>query len=334
MYVVSSYALAIIFTFVTMLCWGSWANTQKLASKSWRFELFYWDFVIGTLIFSTIFAFTLGSTGEVGRSFLVDINQADYGNIGKAFLAGIIFNLANILLVAAIAIAGMSVAFPVGIGIALILGVILNYIGAPQGNSIFLFTGVGFVALAIIFDAIAYGNHSKKTKKVTTKGIAISIAAGVLMSFFYRFVADSMAIDFVNPEAGKLTPYTAVFIFTCGVFVSNFLFNTIFMKKPVAGNPVSYKDYFEGKFATHLTGILGGAIWCLGMSLSIIAAGKAGYAISYGLGQGATLIGALWGVFIWKEFKHASKKTNSFLFFMFLFFLLGIGLIIAAGNEE
>lgn len=333
MYIVSSYALAILFTFVTMLCWGSWANTQKLASKSWRFELFYWDFVIGTLVLSTLFAFTLGSTGEVGRSFLADMNQADYGNIGKAILGGIVFNLANILLVAAIAIAGMSVAFPVGIGIALILGVIVNYLGAPQGNSILLFAGVGFVALAIILDAMAYGNHSKSTKKVTTKGIVISIIAGVLMSFFYRFVADSMTVDFVSPEVGKLTPYTAVFFFTCGVFASNFLFNTILMKKPIEGIPLSYKDYFSGRFSTHLTGILGGIIWCIGMSLSIIAAGKAGYAISYGLGQGATLVGALWGVFIWKEFKNPTKKTRVLLSFMFIFFLIGIGLIIAAGNE-
>jgi len=113
-----------------MLCWGSWGNTQKLAGKTWRYELFYWDYVIGVLLFSLINAFTLGSIGSAGRSFIPDLMQADISNIGSAFLGGVIFNLANILLSAAIAIAGMSVAFPVGIGLALVLGVIINYIGS------------------------------------------------------------------------------------------------------------------------------------------------------------------------------------------------------------
>lgn len=332
MYIIENYGIAVLFCMITMLCWGSWANTQKLASKSWRFELFYWDYVIGTLILATLFAFTLGSTGDAGRSFLADVNQAEGENILKAIIGGVVFNLANILLVAAIAIAGMSVAFPVGIGIALILGVIINYMGAPQGNPFLLFTGVFLVAVAIILDALAYRKHSNSTKRITSKGIGISIVAGILMSFFYRFVADSMAIDFVNPEVGKLTPYTAVFFFTCGIFVSNFIFNTVLMRKPIEGKPVTYKDYFSGNFSTHLTGILGGVVWCLGMAFSIIAAGKAGYAISYGLGQGATLIGALWGVFIWKEFKNPTKQTQMLLFLMFTFFILGLGLIIAAGN--
>ncbi|MCM5663894.1 GRP family sugar transporter [Galbibacter mesophilus] len=332
MYIVPTYQIAVIFTIITMLCWGSWANTQKLASKNWRFELFYWDYVIGIVILSLLFAFTLGSNGEAGRSFLMDVQQADSSNLLKALLGGVIFNLANILLVAAIAIAGMSVAFPVGIGIALILGVVVNYLGAPQGDPALLFGGVFLVGVAIVLDAMAYKNHSDGSKKVTSKGILLSIIAGILMSLFYRFVADSMAGDFVNPETGKLTPYTAVVFFSIGILISNFLFNTILMKKPIEGAPVSYKDYFSGNLKTHSTGILGGIIWCVGMSLSIIAAGKAGYAISYGLGQGATLVGALWGVFIWKEFKNPTKKTTGLLSLMFLFFLLGLGLIIKAGE--
>jgi len=331
MFIVSSYWLAVVFTVITMLCWGSWANTQKLAARNWRFELFYWDYVIGVLALALIFAFTLGSTGEEGRSFLVDIQQAEMANIGSALLGGVVFNAANILLVAAIALAGMSVAFPVGIGIALIMGVIVNYIGAPQGNATLLFAGVGFVAAAILIDAIAYGKM-ETDKKATSKGIVISVIAGVLMALFYRFVAASMSNDFSAPEAGKMTGYSAVVVFAFGIFLSNFIFNTVFMKKPVEGEAVTYKQYFAGDFKTHLMGVLGGVIWCVGMSFSIIAAGKAGYAISYGLGQGATLVAALWGVFIWKEFKGASKQVNGLLALMFIFFLVGIGLIIAAGS--
>lgn len=332
MFILSSYALAVVFTVITMLCWGSWANTQKLAAKNWRFELFYWDYVIGVLVLSLLFAFTLGSVGDQGRSFLVDLQQADMSSISSALIGGVIFNAANILLVAAIAIAGMSVAFPVGIGIALILGVVVNYIGAPQGDAVLLFTGVGFIAVAIVVDAIAYSKLSESKEKVSTKGIVISVVAGVLMALFYRFVASSMSADFVTPVAGKLTNYTACVIFAVGILLSNFIFNTIFMKKPVEGEPVTYRQYFAGNFKTHLTGILGGIIWCVGMSFSIIAAGKAGYAISYGLGQGATLVAALWGVFIWKEFKGASKTVNILLGVMFACFVIGIALIIRAGT--
>ena len=332
MFILSSYGAAVVFTVITMLCWGSWANTQKLAEKSWRFELFYWDYVVGVVALALIFAFTLGSFGEGGRGFLADIQQADMANVGSALLGGIVFNAANILLVAAIAIAGMSVAFPVGIGIALIVGVVVNYVGAPKGDALLLFCGVGFIAAAIILDAIAYGKLSESKQKVSTKGIVISVIAGVLMGLFHRFVAASMSEDFVHPAVGKLTSYSACVIFSLGMLLSNFVFNTIFMKKPVEGEPVTYGAYFEGSAKTHLTGVFGGMIWCAGMSLSMIAAGKAGYAISYGLGQGATLVAALWGVFVWKEFKGASKGTSALLALMFFCFLAGIVLIIAAGK--
>ena len=332
MYIVDTYSVAVIMTVITMLCWGSWANTQKLAARSWRFELFYWDYVLGILLFSLILGFTLGSTGEQGMGFIENLKQANWSSLSGALVGGIIFNLANILVAAAIAIAGMSVAFPVGIGIALVLGVIVNYIAKPQGNAMLLFFGVALITIAIILDAIAYRKKAAQTQKVPTKGIVLSVVGGVLMALFYRFVAGSMATNFEQPEAGLLTPYSAVFIFSLGILISNFLFNTILMKRPFEGAPVSYDQYFKGAFKEHLTGVLGGMIWCIGMSLSIIAAGKAGFAISYGLGQGATLIAALWGVFIWKEFKNSSKIVNILLALMFILFVAGLGSIIVAGS--
>jgi len=333
MFIVNSYSFAIFLCFVTMLCWGSWGNTQKLAGKTWRYELFYWDYVIGVVLIALAFAFTLGSFGENGRSFITDLKQADFSNIGSALLGGVIFNASNILLSAAIAIAGMSVAFPVGVGLALVLGVIVNYFGSQKGDPVFLFLGVALVTLAIILNAIAYKKASAGNQKVTSKGIFIAIFAGVLMSLFYRFVAASMDLDnFTMPASGKMTPYTAMVIFSLGVFVSNFLFNTILMKKPINGEPVSYATYFKGKFKVHMVGVLGGIIWGIGNSLNLIAAGKAGAAISYGLGQGATLVAALWGVFIWKEFKNAPKSTFSLIAFMFVLFILGIISIIYAGK--
>jgi glucose uptake protein len=333
MFIVESYGVAVFFCIITMLCWGSWANTQKLAEKTWRFELFYWDYVIGIVLFSVLSALTLGSTGDKGRSFMDDLQQADSANIGSAFLGGIIFNAANILFSAAIALAGMAVAFPIAIGLALVLGVIVNYAAAQKGDPTYLFLGVSLVMIAIIINAIAYRRISNANQKVSGKGIIISLIAGVLMSFFYRFIAASMDLEnFEQPAMGKMTPYTAVFIFSIGILASNFLFNTILMKRPFEGAPVSYTDYFQGKFKTHMVGVLGGLIWGLGNSFNLIAAGKAGAAISYGLGQGATLIAALWGVFIWKEFKQSPAGTDGYVTAMFLFFITGLGLIIYAGS--
>jgi glucose uptake protein len=331
MFIIQSYLVAILFCVITMICWGSWANTQKLAGKSWRFELFYWDYVLGIVLLSLLFGFTLGSTGDSGRSFLVDLRQANLQNYLMALTGGVIFNLANILIVAAIAIAGMAVAFPVGIGLALVLGVIVNYISEQKGDPLLLFLGVALVTSAIVVDALAYKKLSASEQKKPTKGILFALLGGLLMSFFYFFVQRSMSLDFSSPAAGKFTPYSAVFVFSLGILVSNFLFNTVIMKKPVEGKPVNYKQYFAGKPSIHLVGILGGIIWCIGMSFSIIAAEQAGPAISYGLGQGATMVAAFWGVVIWKEFKAAPKGTSFYLYAMFFLFMAGLGLIIYAG---
>ena len=330
MIIIDSYLTAVMMCVVTMFCWGSWANTQKLATKEWKFQLFYWDYAIGVFIFSLILAFTLGSSGEQGMGFIDNIAQAAPKTIMLALLGGIIFNLSNILLVGAIDIAGMAVAFPIGVGLALVIGVINNYIAEPVGNAVMLFAGVAAVALAIIIDGLAYKRLSEAGEKTAVKGVVISVLAGVLMGWFYRFVAASMSTDFVNIEAGKFTPYTAVVVFSLGVLLSNFIWNSIVMAKPFSGEPVKYADYFKGNMKLHLIGILGGIIWNIGMSFSIIASGQAGFAISYGLGQGATLVAACWGVFIWKEFKSAPKGTNPMLALMFAFYVIGLVLIITA----
>jgi glucose uptake protein len=333
MIVIQSYATAVILCVITMLCWGSWANTQKLAKKSWSFQLYYWDYGIGVVLISFVLGITMGSFGTEGRAFLPDLAQADFTNYVLAFLGGVTFNIANILLVAAIDIAGMAVAFPVGIGLALVIGVIVNYISDPVGDPVLLFIGVACVAAAIIIDALAYkrlsSNHGNKAMLV--KGLIIAIIAGILMGFFYRIIAASISMNFANPASGMFTPYSAVFIFSIGLFASSFIFNTFIMKKPFIGKPIKLTDYFtKGTPWLHFIGILGGIIWGVGIIFNFMASELAGTAISYGLGQGATMIAALWGVFIWREFKHAPLGTNKYLFFMFCFYLAGLILIILA----
>jgi len=335
MYIVETYSLAIVFSFITMLCWGSWGNTQKLASKNWRYELYYWDYVIGIVLFSLVIAFTTGSFGSEGRPFLSDLRQVDVRLVGSVLLGGVVFNASNILLSASVSLAGLAVAFPLGVGLALVFGVLNNYLLAPKGDPLILFFGVILIVLAIVFNGVA---SSKRDQVVSSgsnkKGIFLAIIAGVLMSFFYRFVAVAMDLEnFRNPTAGMMTPYTATVIFSLGVFFSNFLFNSLIMRRPFVGAPVSYREYFRGKITSHVVGVLGGAIWCLGTAFSYIASGEAGPAISYGLGQGAPLIAAIWGVFVWKEFKGAGKLTVWLLSMMFIFFLAGLALITISGGN-
>ncbi len=328
MFIVHDYSLAVALCVLTMLCWGSWANSRKLASKDWRFELFYWDYVLGVVLLALVAGLTLGSSGTQGRSFVPDLLQVSRGNLGLALLGGAIFNLANLLLVAAIEIAGMAVAFPVGIGLALLIGVLLNYLADPVGNGPLIATGVALVILAIILDATAYRRLG--SVGVTTRGLVLSVACGVFMGLFYRFVAAAMYADPAHPEAHKVGPYAAFFVFSIGVFLSSFLWNTIAMRRPVIGSPVDFSSYYRGTLGNHLTGVMGGIIWGVGMSTNLIASGRAGYAISYGLGQGATMVAALWGVFVWKEFRLAPEGTRALLAAMFACFLSGLGLIVAA----
>ena len=336
MFIVGSYTLAVVFCFITMLCWGSWGNTQKLAAKSWRYELFYWDYVIGMVLFSLLLAFTAGSIGAEGRPFLQDLAQASWASIGWVLLGAVVFNVSNILLSASVSIAGMAVAFPLGVGIALVMGVLNNLLLHPTDGQKtgLLWLGVALVVVAIICNGIASGKVSKEQRdpKENRKGIILALVAGIIMSFFSALVYNGVDLNnFKAPAAGMLTPYTAMVIFALGVFLSNFVVNTIVMKKPFVGEPVTYKQYFAGNFKTHLVGVLGGCIWALGTSLNYISAGEAGAAVSYALGQGAPMIAAIWGVFIWKEFKGAGKSVYALLGLMFGLFITGLACVVIAG---
>jgi glucose uptake protein len=330
MIVVTNYSLAVLFTIMAMICWGSWANTQKLVQGTWRFELFYWDMVIGILLLSIIAAFTVGSMGSMGRPFLEDLAQADTGSIISAMLGGVVWNLGNLLLVAAIAVAGMSVGFPIGGGIAWVLGIIFNYIlivmdkGRSEDDTFLLFTGVAVIIFAIILSMKAYKKLASEQKKTSLKGILLSIFAGLLIAFFYGLVVNSLSNEFVAGGTGTLTPFTAVFFFAVGVFISTFIFNPVFMARPVQGAPVKISEYFKGSMRTHMVGVLGGSIWMLGMVMSFMAAGSAGPAISYALSNAAPVVAILWGVLVWKEFADAPRGTNRLLVIMFIAYLIGL----------
>jgi glucose uptake protein len=326
MYQPQTYAVALTFMILTMFCWGSWANTLKLA-PGYRFQLFYWDYVLGLFAGAVLWGVTLGASGNIGLPFFADIAHADSQHIRYAIIGGVIFNAANLLLVAAIDIAGLAVAFPIGIGLALVVGAISSYLLAPAGNPLMLFGGIALVVAAIICDALAYRAREATKQTPTMRGILISLVAGLLMGTFYPFVSHAMIGE------GAPGPYATSLFFVLGVALCAIPLNYILMRKPLNGTaPVAMSGYVQAKPSWHLWGILGGIIWATGAILNFVASRTTvvGPAVSYSIGQGATMITAAWGVFIWKEFATAPALAKQLVFWMFVLFLLGLTLIALA----
>ena len=326
MYQPEAYGIALVFMVVSMLCWGSWANTMKLTS-GYAFQLFYWDYIFGILLGSLIWGFSLGNVGGGELSFLTNISHADAPHILFAIAGGAVFNIANLLLVAAIDIAGLAVAFPVGIGLALVVGVLLNYILSPKGNPLLLFGGVLLVLLAIVLDAAAYRRREQTAQSVSSRGIQLSIACGILMGLFYPLVTKAIS------GQASLGPYSVAFFFAIGAALCALPVNYFFMRRPLTGSPaVNMSGYFGAKASWHLWGVLGGLIWCTGTVFNFVAsyAHMAGPAVSYAIGQGATMVSACWGVFIWKEFAGAPPGARKLIPLMFVMFLIGLGSVAVA----
>ncbi|HYL63291.1 MAG TPA: multidrug DMT transporter permease [Candidatus Methylomirabilis sp.] len=324
MFTPHSLGIALVMMIATAICWGSWANTFK-GVKNYRFELFYWDYAVGIFLISLALAFTMGSTSHDANSFLNNVHAADTTNIVYILVAGAIFNLANLLLVAAIDMAGLAIAFPVSIGIALVVGVVMSYVQQPKGNAPLLAAGVACAVIAVILDGKAYGTFAQTSASVSKKSIITCVVSGILMGLWSPFVAHAMS------HGNTLGPYSVSVFLTLGALLSCFLWNIYFMKKPLVGEPVNFGEFFRGPASGHVLGLLGGAIWGTGTVFNLVAANFTGVAISYAIGQSAPMVAALWGVFAWKEFQGAQAKAKTYLALMFLFYLLAI-LFVAKAN--
>jgi glucose uptake protein len=325
MFTPSSLTIALLMMITSAVCWGSWANTFK-GVKNYRFELFYWDYAIGIFLISLVLALTMGSTGHDASSFLNNVHSADTSNIVSTLIWGAIFNLANLLLVAAIDMAGLAVAFPVSIGIALVVGVISSYALQPRGNAGLLAAGVVCAVIAVVLDGKAYGSLASAGRVVSKKSIITCIVSGVLMGLWAPFVAHAMT------TGNTLGPYSVAVFLTLGALLSCSIWNVYFMKKPLVGEPVNFSGYFRGPASGHVLGILGGVIWGTGMVFNLVAASFTGVAISYAIGQSAPMVAALWGVLAWKEFKGAGSKAYVYLLLMFVFYALAIALVAHANG--
>jgi len=324
MYTPHSLEIALLMMITSAICWGSWANTYK-GVKNYRFELFYWDYAVGIFLISLIFAFTLGSTSNDANSFLNNVHSADTSNIVSVMIGGAIFNLANLLLVAAIDMAGLAVAFPISIGIALVVGVVSSYILQPRGNGELLAAGVVCALIAVIMDGKAYASLASAGRPVSKKSIITCIVSGVLMGLWAPFVASAMT------KGNTLGPYSIAVFLTLGALLSCFIWNIYFMKKPLVRVPVDFNGFFKGPASGHMLGLIGGVIWSTGMVFNLVAANFTGVAISYAIGQSAPMVAALWGVLAWKEFAGAGSRAKLYLALMFVFYCLAI-LLVAKAN--
>ena len=324
MFTPQTLSVALLMMITSAVCWGSWANTYK-GVKNYRFELFYWDYALGIFLISLVLAFTMGSTGHDANSFLANVHGADNSNIISTLIGGAIFNLANLLLVAAIDMAGLAIAFPVSIGIALVVGVILSYVLQPKGNAVLLAAGVACAVVAVVLDGKAYGSLVSAGRKVSSKSIITCIVSGVLMGLWAPFVAHAMT------TGNTLGPYSIAVFLTLGALLSCLIWNVYFMKKPLVGEPVNFGDFFRGPASGHALGLLGGIIWGTGMVFNLVAANFTGVARSYAIGQSAPMVAALWGVVAWKEFNGAGRKAKVYLALMFVSYILAI-LLVARAN--
>ncbi len=324
MFTPPSLTIALLMTITSAICWGSWANTFK-GVKNYRFELFYWDYAIGIFLISLVLAFTMGSSGHDANSFVNNVQAADVSNIVSTLVGGAIFNLANLLLVAAIDMAGLAVAFPVSIGIALVVGVVLSYALEPNGKAVLFLVGVACAFIAVALDGKAYGSLASAGRSVSKKSIVTCVVSGVLMGLWNPFAA------YGATRGNALTPYSSAVFLTLGALLSCFIWNIYFMRKPLVGEPVSFAGFFSGRPRAHLLGLAGGVIWGIGTVFNLVAGKSMSFAISYAIGQSAPMVAALWGILAWKEFVGSGSRAKIYLMLMFVFYALAI-LLVAHAN--
>jgi len=323
MFVPTTFAAALIMTILSTICWGSFANTFKV-TKNYRFELYYWDYAAGIFLISLVLAFTMGSMRGGDTSFIANLHSAAPLNLAFAAIGGFIFNIANVLLIAAIEIVGLAIAFPISIGIALVEGVVLSYALQPKGSAGLLAAGVIMAVLAVIMIGLAYGQLQGPNRTVSRKGVIVCVISGLLMGTFAPFVTRAMTAN------RPLTPYTVAVFFTLGAVICCFFFNTYLMKRPLVGEAVGFSGYAAAPASYHVLGLLGGVVWGVGTVFNFVAASLVGVAISYAIGQASPMIAALWGVFVWREFRGSNRRARLYLVGMFVSYLLALVLIARA----
>lgn len=343
MFLTSTHLATLAVVILSMLCLGLWANTFKMAGK-WRFELYYVDFAFGAFVTVVIAVLTLGTLGFDGFSFMDDILHASKKQIVMGFVAGMVFNFGNMLLMAAVSVAGMAIAFSVAFCVALFLGAVWSFAGHPGGgNATVLFSGAAFVLLAAICGAYAYRIYKlgqvdelvktgkvKSTRRVMSmKGVVVSAISGLFLGSFGPLFEKAQAGD------TGLGPYAAAFAFVAGVMACTALLSLFLMNLPVDGPPLEIYEYFKGTLRQHGLGLMGGVLWCAGTIGILVAAHADGPAtvdppVLFGAAQGSAFLAALCGLLVWREFRKSDGRIRALLFVMLALFIGGLTMIAIA----
>ena len=338
----TTYLSALLVTILGLIALGSWINALKLTGK-WRFELFYFDVALGVAVAAAVAAFTLGTLGSDGFTFLDDMMRAGKRNMAFGAAAGMLFNLGYMLLVGGVSLAGMAIAFPLGLGMALILSSLLSYFSRPQGQPIMVFIGLGLVALALILDMVTHrllsmrkeiqrmkaGEHRTLKPRISWRALLVSFIGGLLIGALGPLLSMAKTGD------TGLGPYSLVVMFSVGILFSTFVFNLYLMNLPLSGRPLEILEYFRGRLRQHAIGLLGGAVWAMGIIASLVATSapeeaQVARGTSFALLESAPLLAALWGLAAWKEFKEADARTTSLLVLMLFLYLAGLVMLALA----
>jgi glucose uptake protein len=324
---------------LSLLCLGSWASFFKMAGK-WRFELFYLDFAIGLIVAAVIYAFTVGNLGYDGFNFLDDLQHAGKRQWLFGFLAGVIFNLANMLLMAAVSVAGMSVAFPMSIAIAVLVGTGMSAVLGSTGNGLLVALGCLLLLMSVLINAVSFKimNHArhealartgkaKSTRRPSSvKGIVLALVSGVLMGSF------NPLLDKAHDGEVGMGPYAITAMFAFGVFFTTPVFSIFFMNLPVEGDPIDFSSYFASRGKQHLLGIIGGIVWLTGILAGMVAFSvpdqiQGSVVLRFMLGQSWPILATLWGVLAFRELKGSDIRVKIMTMLMAVLFLCGLGMI-------
>ena len=310
---------AVCLCVLTMLGWGSWANTLKLATRrGWPFELFYWDYILDMVLGCLSIALSFGSHGPQSLGALASLRAASPAALGSALLSGVLFNASNVLIVVATDLAGIAIAFPVAVGLAVVIGTAVTYWQSPTGHALTLFVELGMLLLAMVLAGWAAAQRDgREGAQGSSRGVVFAVLSGSIMGFFYPRLAAAIGD---NTHPGRVTPYAGALIFCGGLLFSNVVINSAL----IWARGETYRRYVSSALHLHLFGIAGGVIWMVALCANLVAASVAGPAVSYALGQGATLLAAIWGVFIWREFRGCSRPVRITLACMFLSYTSGL----------
>jgi len=341
-----------ILAIVSLLCLGSWANSLKLAGK-WRFEYFYYDFVFGILLCAGVAALALGSGRPQELTFQDNLLLTSKRDMAWALGSGVVLNLGMLLLLASMTIAGMSVAFPLTLGVALVIGAIWDFANATQANTPLTFIGVALLAGAVVVSVVTYMRLLRVRREVAQKAltpdprikskrqksagatlvIILSVVGGIALSTFPKLLDEATSGD------NALAPYSAVMLLSVAALLSSPFFVLFFTTFPVVSATGMPPGYLAGSGKQHLMGLAGGIVWGTGMLTGLMTTGaprilQPSTLIQYVLSNGALVVAAAWGLLAWRELRGGGDRVRMLATGMMVLFLAGLGLVAFAFSQK